>query len=450
MAERRRTRPQLRFRYPPNSPLDTDAHAELIRRLQDGAWVIEPDPEQAGRLEDEYYSDVWKIDIPQSNGSRELHVPWDRWSAFAAIEFERIRFVDGFEAIWHDATQTVEASVSPGIRMSTRRPHPIWASPDTSTDPVKAEEERSVFYQFQDGEGDLRLLFPEGQMIRFQGPEATIELSAPSRAFTSFFDVGLDEPLATLKVTVAAVHEAPAALLRGVASDFLFELDMRTGWGLQLAAVPTEAVTAAPTPDDLRMRYPSARYRPDAKSLYWYAASNSRLPLAQYVAYYQVLEHFFGSFSQRLAIERAKSTLRDPTFDRSDSEAVHNLLADAASSFVASTKEHVQLRSVLQACVSAPELRRFITSDEARHASLTKEHLEAVPRVVADESEERLWESVTQHVYKLRNRIVHKKQHDAPSAIGLLLPNSPDEGLLGHDIQLVRWLAQKAIVHDGS
>ncbi len=108
--------------------------------------------------------------------------------------------------------------------------------------------------------------------------------------------------------------------------------------------------------------------------------------------------------------------------------------------------ERDMLETTIKECVSQLELRRFVTDNDERY------HFFASPTLSKKVSKKELpmldarldmRRSAAERIYDIRCRIVHAKaEFDAE---GPLLPTDPEAQYLGPDIDLVRYLAGKAL-----
>ena len=111
-------------------------------------------------------------------------------------------------------------------------------------------------------------------------------------------------------------YEQTVRLLDSVVSSLFFQIDDAIGVPLRLThphwrvRYPRRRSMLKPK----TLRFSFAQYEQAPLDLYWYARSVDRMPLLQYLAFYQVLEYFMPSCSQRETISKVRELLAGPTF----------------------------------------------------------------------------------------------------------------------------------------
>ena len=82
-----------------------------------------------------------------------------------------------------------------------------------------------------------------------------------------------------------------------------------------------------------------------------------------------------------------------------------------------------------------------------KEALLAKNRLAGIAPLTPLDKNNRLTTQVANRIYDIRCRIVHAKEDGGPSGnTDVLLPFSAEADLLGPDVMLVRFVAQKAII----
>jgi hypothetical protein len=191
--------------------------------------------------------------------------------------------------------------------------------------------------------------------------------------------------------------------------------------------------------------FPTAEYSRDAMSLFLYAKSARDMPLLQFLAYYQAVEFFFPRYSQVETRKRVSSILKNPTFrpHRDDDvdrliSALHGVRGSSLGS------EKAQLRAVINECISAADVRAFLSADTERLAYFTGKtpRYHKVPLANKDAD---LRNDVADRIYGIRCKIVHTKNEDDGEEMRMILPYSDDADLLVHDIDLVDFIAKNVL-----
>ncbi|CAA9385207.1 MAG: hypothetical protein AVDCRST_MAG93-9416 [uncultured Chloroflexia bacterium] len=110
-------------------------------------------------------------------------------------------------------------------------------------------------------------------------------------------------------------------------------------------------------------------------------------------------------------------------------------------------EERQQLMSTIDCCVDSATLNGFLAGDEERAEFYGSDGWCALSKqpipVGSTRGDHR--NKVAQRIYEIRNRIVHtKSEHNELESP--LLPFDPEVAVLEHDLDLVRFLAQKTLI----
>lgn len=181
---------------------------------------------------------------------------------------------------------------------------------------------------------------------------------------------------------------------------------------------------------------------PAPAAFYRYGAAAVRLPLVQYLAMYQVMEHFFPIYSERARCERLKRVLRSPQFDAfSESDLARAVHACMGTGPTRSDPERDQLEAVLESCVGNNELAEAIEGLPELQRKTLSEHT-----INPKNEKATLANQVATRIYDIRCRIVHTKSIDAPSKPrSPLLPNGQEIKAMSDDLWLIRLLAERTL-----
>jgi hypothetical protein len=249
-------------------------------------------------------------------------------------------------------------------------------------------------------------------------------------------------------------HEA-LDLLERVANSILFQIDLMLGIPLALGrrrramrrGMPRRRTSAAAD-----LQFPRHEYDKAPISLYWYGRSATGMPLLQFLAYYQVVEFYFPTYSQVEARRKIQNVLKEPSFraDR-DTDIARILSAVRSHGGVGFGDERSQLRATLRECVDSEALREFLTLSEDRQDFLSaktkglSDHKIPIANVNAD-----LRDDVADRIYDIRCRIVHTKGEGRNGEVELLLPFSKQAEQMHYDIELVEYVAQRTLISSSS
>lgn len=248
-------------------------------------------------------------------------------------------------------------------------------------------------------------------------------------------------------------HDAALELLEKLSNSFFFQIDQFSDVALSLLKARTRLPyrRAVRGTASLNLQFPEREYDRAPISLFWYARSAFGMPLLQFLAYYQVLEFYFPTFSQAEAKRRAQVILKDPTF-RVDRDAdVGRLLAALNMKGRGFGDERSQLRSVINACIDENELRRFLEATEARKSFFSSKQKGLTDRKIPLANPDiDIRNDVADLIYEIRCRVVHTKGDTTESELELLLPFSKEAELMEPYIDLLNLLASRVLVSTSS
>lgn len=384
---------------------------------------------------------TFDLDFPSGSGERAISLPrLPRVKAMLDQPFENFRLSTNYEALIDLTSGQVEVALSSQARARGAGRIFVWDLPGVQIDdesPLKSDGE---FEEWR---------VPSGWRLEVTSDDVQIEISAKSPMFEATYYYALDY---SLKIKHAQGSGGPRAddLLNEYATDFLLDLELQYGLGLTMQkkrVVRTKRI--ATVSSQVEPRFPSLRYSREASAFYWYGSSASGLPLLQYLAYYQVLEYFFSSFTRRAVVERLRTRLKHPRFDMRNDTDIDSLIDASRTAHAGLKNELDQLRHTLTDCITAEAIRTFIRSDDqlSNHFLAAKAKIRGTVALRLDADDEDLIRQIAERVYRVRNRIVHTKAGAEEIGLELLLPASSESNELWPEVELVRWLAQSALVH---
>ena len=216
-----------------------------------------------------------------------------------SIEFEKYTFLSDLNAICSYEERTIEAGI-----------HTVSNGFISSSYPL-----RRIFghtsAEFDSSDARLQASSPGEQL-------PGIEISVASDVYSKL--VNDRSRTFTLKLSgcQAGTHDSALALLIKISGSIFFQLDLITEIPLTLtkerrrSSRPRPRFRRGNRPTDLS--YPKTRFDEAPLSLYWYGRSATRMPLLQFLAFYQVLEFYFPIYSRAEAQRRLKTILKDPSF----------------------------------------------------------------------------------------------------------------------------------------
>jgi hypothetical protein len=201
-----------------------------------------------------------------------------------------------------------------------------------------------------------------------------------------------------------------------------------------------------------QIAYPTAHFNEEAMSLYWYAKSAPTMPLLRFLAFYQSIEFYFPRYSQYEARRRVGNIVKQPTFRPHRDDDLDRLISAIQISRVGGLgNEREQLRSAVNECMSAGDVREYLTSSDELGAHFSgkggkaKYHKVPIANKTAD-----LRNDVADRIYDIRCKIVHTKNDPLIDEVPMILPFSEDAEYLLFDIDLVEFVARKVLIASSS
>ncbi len=413
----------------PNSGETKLLRDELVKRCKEAGFETE-------EVDDILFDDcALRIAMPCGREKRSLYVSdYTQFKRLLGIPFEKYTFLSGLDAVCLYSTGEIEALVRPltpttNLRMSYSRLFGVSIS------------------DFRDQWSTLGVT-----MESPASANASIALSPVSgdlRGLTSCPEMSL-----SLKIRKEglAQHDQATNLLRKIADSFFFQVDLLADVPFTLSkdrrSIVRRRSKARGTFAQKPPEFPRTEYDSAPMSLYWYARSATGMPLLQFLAFYQVIEFYYPTYSQAEAGRKLKVLLKDPTF-RADRDAD---IGKVLSSIQISRSggfgdERSQLKATLFECIDPTELREFVTADNERSEFLSSkskgltDHKLPISNPTAD-----LRPDVAERLYEIRCRIVHTKIDTRSGELDLLLPFSKEAEQLHFDIELAQYLAQRVLV----
>jgi hypothetical protein len=373
-----------------------------------------------------------RVGIPSGRDRRWLYC-WNYggYERLLSMHFEQYVFLQGLDAICNYKTGQIEAAIRT-LGVSSSRllfSRVLKASADDLTE-----------------QGNV-------PRIEFLSPEhgTSMSIGHPSPELSNMSRV--PRPRLSLVLTTKGVdqHDKALELLRRASDALFFQIDLIHEVPVTLVRerrAPSRRRQSARQEQPPEIAFPTHEYDPAPVSLYWYGRSAIGMPLLQSLAFYQVIEYYFPTYSQAEARRKIKMVLKDPGF-RGDREADLGRLLSAihVSRSGAFGDERSQLRATLMECLDDESLRSFITAEPARSEFLSakakglSDHKLPIANPTAD-----LRPDVSERIYDIRCKIVHTKADAKNSEFELLLPFSKEAELLANDIELVQFVAQQVLI----
>lgn len=250
-------------------------------------------------------------------------------------------------------------------------------------------------------------------------------------------------------------QDQTVSYLEKYANSIFFQIDLVLGLPLTVQRIQTqeENILQQNKQTTLDIKYPVCQYDKEALSLYWYARSANRMPLLQYLAYYQVIEFYFSTYSQIKATRTIQNFMKTPGFNIHNDNDIIKVLNIAKSSFGRGfITEIYQLEATLKECIQISLLKEFFEKNERLKSFLTTKKNKKLDLEPLDfnDNDEMLINSIAKRIYDVRCRIVHTKNENDFDNAKSIYPFTQEANLLNCEIELIHYVAKRVLVASSS
>ena len=376
--------------------------------------------------EKEYLPDqkVLILSMPNGKETRDFLLPTYRTKDILDVPFEKYVILGQYDAIASYSGGTIECS-------------------------IRAIDNRSTSFLYRKLFGtELSHLRQVAAIEIPSGAGIKIFISSRSDDFAAFFPFPSRQITIRISGLQISQHDQSLALLERIAGSLFFQIDVITGVPLTLVRRRVRKPLRRSGTDPAELRFPTTEYDAAPLSLYWYARAAVGMPLLQFLAYYQVIEFYFPMYSQAEAQRRIQQILKDPGFRPERDADVNRILSAARISASGSFgDERAQLRATINECLDASALRAFLTLDDERRTffAAKAKGLTSV-RLPIENPNLDLRNDAAERIYNIRCKIVHTKSGGRDGDVELLLPFSREAEMLYHDVELLAFIATRALI----
>ena len=356
-----------------------------------------------------------------------------------SADFEKYSFIKGYYAIYNCENGVIEAAVL------NRKNHQI----------------RTVYRRLTGNSYPLRQEIPvDSSWIELsqkgKSPKPQIILGTCTKHLLILSqDLIIERNNISIKIKNVKIdrHDEAKDLLEKVSNSLFFSIDFNMEIPLSLVQYIDEIrIIQSQRKRGRRIQFPSREFDKAPMALYLYARSIETRPLSQFLAFYQVLEYYFPSYAEQEKAKMVGNIIKEPDFnpDR-PSDLGRILLAIQSRGPSGFGSEKSQLKATLKSCVEPESLSNFINGDKEKKNffSLKAKRL-TDKKISKDVSKDDLLDQIAERIYDIRCKIVHTKSDESSSDYQILLPFSEEEKMLSHDIELLKYIAQKIIISSSS
>lgn len=357
-------------------------------------------------------------------------------------EFEKFRFIHGYEAIWSKEKKIIEAEIN--ISRSNLSKLNTYLNKSEKEDILGNNDEL------------IKIHLPS-----FQGLDLSLEYnSSEFQILSNARELSLRKNIrkVTLKIKNSNIetHDDAKDLLEKIANSLFFQIDLSFEIPINLESHRENLKNRIEKikrkklliDENAIITEPKYEYDIEPISLYWFAKQPNQMPSFQYLAFYQAIEFYFSICSNFDAKQKVQGIIKDPRFNPNKDSEIAKIISTIQNTSGNKTfgNEREQLKATISYCTNNEELRDFFTIDSKRYKFfednigkvLSKQKIS-----VKNEKTDYITE-ITERIYEIRCRIVHSKASEG--TFETLLPYSNELKKLNYDIELVEFIARKILV----
>lgn len=385
------------------------------------------------------------ISIPEERDFKNIIlIENDELSKIEESEFEKCKYIKGYEAIWSDELNIIECELQSDDNL---RPPKFLL--------------RRLFSAIR---GQIEIIKKEDRtIIEFPSPNEKIKIfigdcSIEYSILTNykreiFYSINRLSNRPTIRIEGLEIktHDEAKKVLLKIANSILFQIDLNLNLPFHLAPdrdMMRDMKRRKLADIEINFIPPKFEYDEEAMSLYWYARTSINLPLLQFLSFYQILEFYFPSFSYTEAQQKIKNLIKNPLFDinkDTDVAQIINIIKISAKGRSIGD-EKTQLKATIHNVIDNESLISFLSENVERKNffDITQKFKSLAKQKISFANHENdIRADVSNRIYEIRCRIVHTKDEDD---MDLILPFSTDLVHLKYDIELIEFLAKKVLI----
>lgn len=386
------------------------------------------------------------INMPVGRETRSIFISDAGYAdQLAKIRFEEYAFIQGYEAIYSYADHSLEAIVR---LISPKASEFVFSRLlNLPVAQVRKKQPRDLAFQLKSkGRGKdaivISLSRPSDNLLLLTQNEIDEEAGP--------FSAGLSIKIEGLEIVE---NQQRAAILEKMANSLFFQMENTIGYSLMLEPYYQEPLIypgSFLSKKKNAVTFPKYEYDRDPLNLYWYAKSATGMPLLQFLAYYQVLEFYFPTYSRKETGRAVANILKDIEFDPNRDLDVNKVISAVLSKMGRGyADERQQLRATIQACIESEEIHGFI-KENPYIKDYFKEDFKKVSslKVSVDNKDLDLRDQIAERLYDVRCKIVHTKSGESEGE--RIIPFTEEESLLPIDIEIIEFIARKTLMAGSS
>lgn len=294
---------------------------------------------------------------------------------------------------------------------------------------------------------DIRL-----ELVKGGDKGVRVSIGNPSNTLLAMVNYIEEEEVLSVRIEGLQITKNTEAVeqLRQVTDSLFFELRRKRKVSLSISRryeIETSAWTTRPRKRsriESEIGFPRYKYDKEPSELYWHAVSAYKMPLLQYLAYYQILEYYFMKYSMLGAKREIANRLKDPEFNVDDDNDILEIVKCVEAKLGRYLRESDQLSDIIRECVSEKDLVSDVSSEPFKEYFKKEYKIVSQCRIIAENKEKDIQEQLADRIYDIRCRIVHTKEDDRR---GRIMPFTKEEVLIRRfELPMIENLANKVLI----
>lgn len=386
------------------------------------------------------------VSIPEEREFKNIIIADDQeLDTVISSNIEKYRFIKGYEAVWSQEQKVIECEIE-GHETLLLPPRFILRRLKKYLEAVEStkDNEDELTYHFPSSDDNIKIFIGNSSL------DFTILQSFQREFYTSS---GRIRKRLTFRVEGKELktHSEAVEFLIKMANSVLFQIDLALSIPLHLVMdrqILRELKKRSQKDNIPQFQPPKYEYDKEPLALYWYARTSTNMPLLQFLSFYQVMEFYFPLYSFTDAQQRIKNFVKNPLFDitkDTDIAQIINIIKVSAKG-KSIGDEKSQIKATLQHIVDKDSLMEFyFENDERKDFFDQQKKSKSLSRYKINFSspDNDIRVETALRIYEIRCKIVHSKEEDESE---LILPYSSEIKNLKKDLELVEFLARKAII----
>ena len=196
-----------------------------------------------------------------------------------------------------------------------------------------------------------------------------------------------------------------------------------------------------------QLRLPKTTFNSDIIRFYQRGMSTDD-PVIQFLSFYQVLEYYFDSVSDKLLYDKLSQRINDPKFLTSQSN-LDRVIKDILSHTKETTHETIKLKLVLDKFIDETELIEFIKAYE-KHLDnnlYSKKYTVFGKDIEVKFLSGHVFGNIATRIKTIRNALVHSS--DSFERDQRYIPTTSNENIIRIEIPVIKYLSEKVIIASG-